>query len=98
MSVFRLFAKRDELVVILAWTILTAAVVGTIGFLIGFVGPIVFYPDSNQGPLLGFFVTGPLGALAGAVIGCCIGLFKVTRGNQVPRQPGFPVDPKKQRK
>jgi hypothetical protein len=35
-------------------------VVGFIGFAIGFLGPIVWAPESNQGPLLGIFVTGPL--------------------------------------
>jgi hypothetical protein len=31
-------------------------------------------PNSPQGPLLGIFFTGPLGALAGAVLGVFIGL------------------------
>lgn len=48
-----------------------AGLFGLIGFLGGFVGPMLFAPDSNQGPLLGIFITGPggvvLGALAGAV-------------------------------
>jgi hypothetical protein len=49
-------------------------VVGVISFLAGFVGPLIFYPNSPQGPLLGIFFTGPLGALAGAVAGAIIGL------------------------
>jgi len=49
-------------------------VVGVISFLAGFVGPIILHPDSPQGPLLGIFFTGPLGALAGAVAGATIGL------------------------
>ena len=44
-------------------------VVGVVCFLVGFVGPIIFLPDSNQGPLLGIFITGPLGFIAGIVIG-----------------------------
>ena len=46
-----------------------AGIVGGIGFAIGFFGPIIVAPDANQGPLLGIFVTGPLGILAGAVGG-----------------------------
>jgi hypothetical protein len=46
----------------------TALVVGSVSFVLGFVGPLLF-SDSNLGPLLGIFVTGPLGLLAGALIG-----------------------------
>jgi hypothetical protein len=46
-----------------------ALIVGAIGFCGGFFGPIVFAPDANQGPLLGIFITGPLGALLGAIGG-----------------------------
>jgi hypothetical protein len=46
---------------------------GGIGFIGGFVGPIIFAPDSPQGPMLGIFFTGPggfvLGLMAGAVVG-----------------------------
>lgn len=45
------------------------AVVGGIGFCLGFFGPMLFAPDANQGPLLGLFITGPLGFLAGAIGG-----------------------------
>lgn len=48
---------------------LWAAVVGGIGFVGGFFGPILFAPHANQGPLLGLFITGPLGLLVGAVTG-----------------------------
>lgn len=47
---------------------------GGIGFVAGFVGPIVFMPDSNQGPLLGIFITGPGGFLVGLVLGAVAGL------------------------
>jgi hypothetical protein len=46
-----------------------AALVGGISFIAGFVGPIVFMPQSNQGPLLGIFITGPLGFALGGVLG-----------------------------
>jgi len=42
---------------------------GGLGFSAGFFGPILFAPDANQGPLLGIFITGPLGFLLGAVGG-----------------------------
>jgi hypothetical protein len=40
-----------------------------IGFLGGFFGPIIFTLHSNQGPLLGLFITGPLGFVVGAAGG-----------------------------
>lgn len=46
-----------------------ALLVGGIGFVLGFFGPMVFAPGANQGPLLGIFITGPGGALLGAVGG-----------------------------
>jgi hypothetical protein len=56
------------------WCALSAAGVGAVSFLAGFAGPILLRPDLPQGPLLGIFYTGPLGALAGAVLGVFIGL------------------------
>ena len=47
----------------------TAAVVGGIAFVVGYVAPIILYPSSNLGPLLGILVTGPIGWLAGALVG-----------------------------
>lgn len=44
-------------------------IVGGAGFLAGFIGPIVFTPSANQGPLLGLFVTGPLGLVLGGGFG-----------------------------
>jgi hypothetical protein len=46
-----------------------AIIVGAVGFLAGFVGPIILTPDANQGPLLGIFITGPLGVLIGGIGG-----------------------------
>jgi hypothetical protein len=50
-----------------------ALVLGIVGFVCGFVGPMVFSPDANQGPMLGLFITGPGGALLGAILGTIIG-------------------------
>jgi hypothetical protein len=49
---------------ILAW----ALWVGGVSFAAGFFGPALL-STANLGPLLGIFVTGPLGTLAGALIG-----------------------------
>ena len=38
---------------------------GSVGFSIGFFGPMIFAPGAAQGPLLGIFITGPLGFLIG---------------------------------
>lgn len=46
-----------------------ALLLGSIGFLGGFLGPIYLAPDANQGPLLGIFITGPLGFLIGGLLG-----------------------------
>jgi hypothetical protein len=48
---------------------LGALLVGGVGFVAGFFGPLILAPGANQGPLLGIFITGPLGALAGAGAG-----------------------------
>lgn len=46
-----------------------AVVTGAIAFAAGFFGPMIFRPDANQGPMLGLFITGPLGFCLGAVGG-----------------------------
>jgi hypothetical protein len=51
-----------------------AVIVGAIGFCAGFFGPMLFAPDANQGPLLGIFITGPLGAVLGAIGGFVYGI------------------------
>jgi hypothetical protein len=38
-----------------------------LGFVLGFFGPMVMDQGSAQGPMLGIFITGPLGALVGVV-------------------------------
>jgi hypothetical protein len=46
-----------------------AAIAGFVGLIGGFFGPMLFAPSANQGPLLGIFITGPLGFLMGGVSG-----------------------------
>lgn len=47
---------------------------GIIGFLGGFIGPIIVTPEANQGPLLGIFITGPLGFTLGLIVGFVLSL------------------------
>jgi hypothetical protein len=47
--------------------LLGAVVLGAIDFSAGFFGPIIFMPVANQGPLLGLFITGPLGFVLGGM-------------------------------
>lgn len=49
--------------------VLGGLVLGGIAFAAGFFLPIVLKPEANQGPLLGIFVTGPLGFVLGTAIG-----------------------------
>ncbi|MGI9264548.1 MAG: hypothetical protein ACR2QU_06445 [Gammaproteobacteria bacterium] len=46
-----------------------ALIVGGIGFVGGFFGPLLLAPEANQGPLIGMFVTGPAGFVVGGIIG-----------------------------
>jgi hypothetical protein len=43
-------------------------VTGSIAFVPGFVGPLIF-SSSNLGPLLGIFITGPAGFVLGSIGG-----------------------------
>lgn len=55
----------------LPWTAAFAFILGGISFCAGFLGPM-FLSTSNLGPLLGVIVTGPVGTLVGALVGCGI--------------------------
>lgn len=49
------------------YVIKSALTIGGLSFLVGFIGPILL--GAAQGPLLGLFVTGPVGLVVGAVVG-----------------------------
>jgi hypothetical protein len=49
---------------VLRWVL----IVGAVGFAAGFLGPITFNPEANQGPLLGIFITGPAGGALGLLL------------------------------
>jgi len=64
-----------------------ALVLGAIGFCGGFFGPMIFVPEANQGPMLGIFITGPLGFAAGAVGGF---IYWLVQRNKVSQGAGTP--------
>ncbi len=57
----------------------SGCLLGAIGFAGGFFGPLVFTPEANQGPLLGIFITGPLGFIAGAIGGALVAAYRTYR-------------------
>lgn len=52
-----------------ARVLVTGVFFGLVLGVLGFLGPIVFMPEANQGPLLGIFVTGPFGLVNGLLVG-----------------------------
>jgi hypothetical protein len=50
----------------------SGCLLGAIGFAGGFFGPMIFMPESNQGPLFGIFFSGPAGFVVGSVGGALI--------------------------
>lgn len=63
--------------------ILGAVTIGGIGFAAGFFGPILLTPGANQGPLLGIFITGPLGFLLGAIGGAIYWFTRNRQGGEI---------------
>lgn len=67
-------------VLILGWSIAGALLLGAVGLIVGFFGPllvgVVVGSQANLGPLWGIFVLGPVGVLLGAVAGLFLGLKK----------------------
>jgi len=53
-----------------------AAIAGAAGFCGGFFGPMIFAPEANQGPMLGLFITGPLGFIGGGAAGLAYALWR----------------------
>lgn len=52
-----------------AYIVAGGVVIGTIGFILGFFGPMILMPSNNLGPMIGIIGTGPLGFLVGLLIG-----------------------------
>jgi hypothetical protein len=59
-------------------------VLGLTGFLAGFLGPMVLWPQSHIGPLTGVVITGPGGLLLGLLLGAILALFRVPPSVQRP--------------
>jgi hypothetical protein len=79
------------------WCVTMSWTVGVVSFLIGFVGPILFSPDSPQGPMLGIHITGPLGFFVGAVVGVVIGFLVPSDSTRDPnsRSAAAPSTPRR---
>ena len=63
---------------------LGAMLTGTAFFIAGFIGPMIFAPSANQGPLLGF-ILGPIGFILGLLGGGLYWWFRVPK----PESPNF---------
>jgi hypothetical protein len=59
-----------------SYSFIGAISLGSIGFIGGFIWPLIFSPENNLGPLLGIFITGPLGFALGLIGGIVVGLNK----------------------
>lgn len=66
---FAMNGARPEVEARMGRALRFGAIIGGVSFAAGFFGPLVFAPGANQGPLLGIFITGPIGFLVGLVIG-----------------------------
>ena len=49
--------------------VVSTLLLGAVGLLCGYFGPLQLSPDANQGPLLGIFFTGPIGFIVGLAFG-----------------------------
>ena len=73
--------QLKRLVIILAFAICTALLLGSIGFVVGFFGPMLIAAlvgsEANLGPLWGIFILGPGGAILGFFVGAFVGYKKI---------------------
>ena len=46
-----------------------ALMLGGLGFIIGFLGPMIVAKDTSQGPLVGVFIAVPIGVILGSIGG-----------------------------
>ena len=74
-----------RLAIILGYCVSTAFLLGGIGFVAGFFGPLLIGvlvgSKASQGPLWGIFILGPGGVVLDTIVGTVIG-FKKTRNRQ----------------
>jgi len=76
---FALHGQHEASRINLLCSLLGGLLIGGISFALGFFGPIIFMPQSNQGPLLGIFITGPIGFVIGVVVGAIVGHIRRAR-------------------
>jgi hypothetical protein len=76
---FALSGDRSETRVRLGYALRGGCLLGGIGFVLGFLGPIIVTPEANQGPLLGIFITGPAGFVVGVILGALYATLRGTR-------------------
>ena len=73
--------QLKRLAIILAFAVCTALLFGSIGFVIGFFGPMLIAvlvgSDANLGPLWGIFILGPGGLILGFFVGAVFGYKKI---------------------
>ena len=66
---------------IMAFAVCTALLLGSIGFVVGFFGPMLIAAlvgsEANLGPLWGIFILGPGGAILGFFVGAFVGYKKI---------------------
>lgn len=61
---------------------LCVLIVGGTGFAAGFLGPVIFAPGANQGPLVGILISGPGGAVLGLLLFAAFRLLSVSPARQ----------------
>ncbi|MDO8892815.1 MAG: hypothetical protein Q7V00_13285 [Sulfurimicrobium sp.] len=72
--------KPEHEVNLTSAVVLGAILAGSIGFIGGFFGPLLLMPGANQGPLLGIFITGPVGILLGPPLGIAMKMRHIKAG------------------
>ena len=73
--------QLKRLAIILAFAVSTALLLGSIGFVVGFFGPMLIAvlvgSEANLGPLWGIFILGPGGLILGFFVGAVFGYKKI---------------------
>jgi hypothetical protein len=73
--------QLKRLAIILAFAVCTALLFGSIGFFVGFFGPMLIAvlvgSEANLGPLWGIFILGPGGLILGFFVGAFVGYKKI---------------------
>ena len=73
--------RLKRLAIILVFAVCTALLLGSIGFVVGFFGPMLIAvlvgSEANLGPLWGILILGPAGAILGFFVGAFVGYKKI---------------------